>query len=270
MFYIQLTSRFSGHSKPVTAVKFVNKFVLTGSSDHATKVWSADGHEVASATHSSSILSLSVHPTSEYYAALCADSWSIHDVATCSTKLTVTGDNFSCASFHPDGLLFGAGTSKGVVKLWEVLQSKEVASFSHEGAAITSLAFSENGYYFATGDDKNTVKVWDLRKLKELKSFGEGETGSSGKSSIMSLEFDYTGQYLAVGGSTGGLGIIYTKDWSLVNTLDGNAAITGIKFGRNAHFVTATNGSGKSLLFFGHESAASPVLTATQMNADLK
>ena len=51
-------------------------------------------------------------------------------------------------------------------------------------------------YYLATGAQDATVKLWDLRKLKNFKtlSFDEGHI-------VNTLDFDYSGSYLAVGGS---------------------------------------------------------------------
>ena len=54
------------------------------------------------------------------------------------------------------------------MRIWEVKQQKNVASFEGHAKAIRSLAFSENGYHLATASD-DCVKLWDLRKLKNFK-----------------------------------------------------------------------------------------------------
>jgi WD40 repeat protein len=61
-----------------------------------------------------------------------------------------------------------AGTEKSVIRIWEVKQQKNVASFTEHTRPIRCLAFSENGYHLASAADDG-VKLWDLRKLKVIK-----------------------------------------------------------------------------------------------------
>lgn len=60
------------------------------------------------------------------------------------------------------------GTEKSVIRIWEVKQQKNVASFTEHTRPIRCLAFSENGYHLASAADDG-VKLWDLRKLKVIK-----------------------------------------------------------------------------------------------------
>ena len=85
-------------------------------------------------------------------------------------KQVTTKDAYSCAQFHPDGLLIGLGTSSSLVKLYDIREQTEVHTFTDHTARVSSIAFSENGYVLATGSEDGTVKLWDLRKLKATKS----------------------------------------------------------------------------------------------------
>lgn len=60
------------------------------------------------------------------------------------------------------------GTDKNMIRIWEVRQQKNVASFADHSAPVSSLAFSENGYHMASAA-ADGVKLWDLRKLKVIK-----------------------------------------------------------------------------------------------------
>ncbi len=55
-----------------------------------------------------------------------------------------------------------------MIRIWEVKQQKNVASFADHTAPVSCLAFSENGYHMASAA-ADGVKLWDLRKLKVIK-----------------------------------------------------------------------------------------------------
>merc|ERR1712195_259906 len=74
-------------------------------------------------------------------------------------------DGYSCIRFHPDGLLLGAGSAKGLVQIFDVRKQLPVASLPEHTDVVNSLAFSENGYYLATGSDDGLAIAWDLRRL---------------------------------------------------------------------------------------------------------
>ena len=54
------------------------------------------------------------------------------------------------------------------MRIWEVKQQKNVATFTEHTRPITAIAFSENGYHMASAAEDG-VKLWDLRKLKCFK-----------------------------------------------------------------------------------------------------
>lgn len=100
---------------------------------------------------------------------------------------------YSCAGFHPDGLILGTGT-EAVVRIWDVKSQAMVAALEGHQGAISCLAFSENGYYLATGAADATVKLWDLRKTKNFQTITPAAGGAIG-----GVQFDYSGQFLTVG-----------------------------------------------------------------------
>lgn len=130
-------------------------------------------------------------------------------------------------------------------------------------------------YYLATAAQDNAVKIWDLRKLSNLITLDL-------PFSALTLAFDYSGSYLAVGGASLRCGsrplpIVFlparpfffvaaasahpafaaaarrlygTKTWEKVAELAHPKEVTGVVFGPNASFV-ATASADRSLRVFG-------------------
>lgn len=112
------------------------------------------------------------------------------------TSLPQHPSGLTGAQFHPDGVIFGLGTGSGAVRIWDVKEQTNVATFEGHSGALRAMAFSENGYYMATAAEDATVKLWDLRKLRAFHTI-EFDAAQD----INALAFDYSGSYLAIGGS---------------------------------------------------------------------
>jgi pre-mRNA-processing factor 19 len=116
----------------------------------------------------------------------------------------------TAASFHPDGHLFAGGGEDGQIKIFNVNAGTNAANFDTTGP-IQSLSFSENGTWLAVAvKGQTSVSIWDLRKAAETKLL---EVGSQ----VDDVEWDYTGQFLAVAGPSGVSVQQYTKstkEWS--------------------------------------------------------
>jgi len=85
-------------------------------------------------------------------------------------KVWIGHAELTTAQFHPDGLIFGVGTTTGAVKIWDLGEQVGLTNFADHAGPIRALAFSENGYYLATAAEDACVKLWDLRKLRNFKT----------------------------------------------------------------------------------------------------
>jgi len=232
-----------GHTKKVYEVSLhpTKPIVLSCSADKTARCWNTDGKQLhVLSTHSGPVTACTLHSTGDYAVTASADkSWALHDLETGSSVFVVGNGTagYSCAGFHPDGLILGTGT-EAVVRIWDVKSQAMVAALEGHQGAISCLAFSENGYYLATGAADATVKLWDLRKTKNFQTITPAAGGAIG-----GVQFDYSGQFLTVGSND--VSVYETKVWSTVASFtDHKAAVTGVGFGRSASLLVATAADG--------------------------
>lgn len=82
------------------------------------------------------------------------------------------------------------------MKVYNVKAGDAAAQFSTEGPLL-GLSFSENGIWFAAACENSTsVDIFDLRKPKAVKTLDLG-------SAVTTVQWDYTGQFLAIAGAGG-------------------------------------------------------------------
>jgi pre-mRNA-processing factor 19 len=199
----KIVATMSEHSKKVNDVLFHSSedLFFSCSVDKTAKLWAKEDKSyksVHTVKHHGEVVGCSLQATGSYWITASTDkTWSFHDIESTSTLATVNGDApFSSVSFHPDGLIVGTGSADSAVKIWDVKALKNAATFEGHKGKVVDIKFSENGYYLATAAEDNTVKLWDLRKLKQVHSVQLPDDFS-----VSSLDFDYSGTYLAVGGS---------------------------------------------------------------------
>lgn len=262
----QIIATLKGHTKKLTAAIYHpdEDVVVTASADATIRVWSVPQQQQVQflKIHDSSVTGISLHPLGDYLLSCSTDEhWAFSDIRTgqnlvkVSSAATAESDSdavsgnpvaLTCAKFHPDGLIFGTGTADSVVKIWDLKSKTNLANFPGHTGPITALSFSENGYYLATAAEDSVVKLWDLRKLKNFKTFEFDD-----KFEIRDLVFDFSGQYLALGGTD--VRVYHVKQWDLLNTFtDHTALVTGVRFGQNAQTI-ATCSMDKSLKIFAKE-----------------
>merc|ERR1712018_970180 len=202
----QVVTILKGHAKKISRVVYHpnEDTAITASFDSTIRIWNVPTSQTIQLlrVHDGPVTGLSLRATGDYILSTSTDQhWAFADIRRGQLISKVTdGENSSaltCAQVHPDGLIFGTGTSDSMIKIWDLKEQQNVHTFKqdrdgHHGA-ITALSFSENGYYLATAADDACVRLWDLRKLRNYKILNLEEGYE-----VRDLSFDNSGTYLAV------------------------------------------------------------------------
>lgn len=249
----KIVCTLKGHTKKVTSVVAHRdeKILISASPDQCLRIWDIESETCRHTLriHDGPVTGLSLHPTGDYVLSSSADQhWGFSDINTgkllCKVADQSVSHGLTCCQFHPDGLIFGTGTSDSLVKIWDFKEQKSAANFPGHSGPISAIAFSENGYYLATSADDEVVKLWDLRKLKNFKTISLED-----KYTVRSLTFDNSGHYLAVAGPDVRLYQI-SKQCDLVCTWGSHTQdATDVKFGPNANYVASVSND-RTLKFY--------------------
>ena len=230
-------------NEPITDTVWSGSKIMFSTSKGSVKVIE-NGSEVASfSEHAGAATALSLHPGGNLLASVGTDkTFVFYDLTALkrATRVYSSAPLTACA-FHPDGHLFGAGTSTGDIKMFLTKTGEEAATFTL-GAPVEALVFSENGYWIAaTAKGQTTVTVFDLRKEGDAATAKVLDVGSS----VQSLAWDYTGQYLATAGPSGVTVQQYSKgkkSWS--ELLQSATPAVSLTWGEQAKQLITANGEG--------------------------
>ena len=161
-------------SLPENAIARFGKGVM-GGSDRAV-AFSPDGKRLAIATG--------------------AGIW-FYDAQTYQETVLLTGHTevVRAVAFSPDGKTLASGARDATVKLWNVENGENIATFVRNAIGVESVAFSPNGKMLAAGTEGGPIKLWDVENGQNLATFN-GETPR-----VFSVAFSPDSKTIASGGS---------------------------------------------------------------------
>ncbi|TVY59328.1 Pre-mRNA-processing factor, partial [Lachnellula suecica] len=213
----KITHTFEAGAAVTSAVWYAGQPIVSTSTG-TVKIF-GDGGETTFTKHAGSANGLALHPCGDILASVGVDkSFVFYDLQAGKAVTQVyTDSELTTAAFHPDGHLFAAGGADGQIKVFHVKTGELAASFQPDGPVL-DIKFSENGFWVAAvSEGSSDVAIFDLRKegVKPINLIPMG-------GEVNTLDWDYSGQYIAAAGP-GGLSVaVYTKSsksWSNVTSL---------------------------------------------------
>ncbi|KAK8113152.1 cell cycle control protein [Apiospora sp. TS-2023a] len=230
--------------EPVTAAACIDTKTVLATASGSVKVF-LDLEEVASfSEHAGPTTGVAVHPCLELLASVSSDkSFIFYDLKVLKRATRVFTDSpLTTCAFHPDGHLFAAGTASGEIKVFMTATGEQATSFSL-GSPVQAIVFSENGFWFAAvGKGENTVTIFDIRKQGDAAKVKTFETDGA----VESLAWDYSQQFLAIGGPTGVVVQHYaksSKSWTEI--LKSDFPAKGLSWGANANMLVCADQGGR-------------------------
>ncbi|KAK6833109.1 cell cycle control protein [Apiospora arundinis] len=235
--------------EPVTTSTWVDNKSVLATASGAVKVFVEGEMIVSFSEHAGPVTGLAVHPSRQILASVGSDkSIVFYDLQGNKRAARIFTDSaLTTCAFHPDGHLFAAGTASGEIKVFMTATCEQATSFSL-GAPVHAIVFSENGFWFAAaGKDGNSVTIFDIRKEGDAAKVKTFEIGGV----VESIAWDYSQQFLAIGGPTGIVVQHYAKSsktWNeILNMSDFPAK--SLEWGANATQLVAADQGGKLAIF---------------------
>lgn len=271
----KVVATLKGHTKKVTHVAFAeaegsNATAISAGADGKLRTYTANESgkwavDKTISAHKQDITGLALHPSKSFVATASVDStWAFHDIEKGTTvqtfePLSSTEEgsySYSSLAVHPDGLLHGAGTVDGIVRIWDVRDKTALAATvsNESGASIPALSFSENGYHLAVANSAaSSIGIFDLRKLSLLHTINLPTASAPGGGKIASLRFDSSGQFLACAGTD--LRVFKNKTWEEALLFEGNTGeLTDVRFGPLGNSIVLS-GADRTVRVLGAPSA---------------
>lgn len=144
------------------------------------------------------------------------------------------GDIMS-AAFSPDGQLLATGIDRSVV-LWQLAESRQLATLEGHTAWVMSVAFSPDGRVLASASHDHTVKLWNIETGQCLKTL-HGHT-----SGVQSIAFSADGNLLASGSHDQTICLWNTQTMERLQTFEGHTnRLLSVLFSPNQDWLISSS-----------------------------
>ncbi len=164
------------------------------------------------------------------------------NLANSDLSKTVFTETLSLAlsvAFSPDGQLLATGDTNREVRVWRVVDGKNLLTCEGHTNWIWSVAFSPDGKTLASGSDDKTIKLWDMQTGQCLQTLQEVPY------QVWSITFSPDGQCLASGSEASIIKLWDLKRGECCTTLEGHTNwVRSLAFSPDGQFLASGSDDG--------------------------
>ncbi|KAI0564988.1 WD40/YVTN repeat-like containing protein [Gracilaria domingensis] len=200
-------------------------WLITGSDDHAVKVWDVRSRTVKHnlVGHFADVYSVDASANRQFIVSGSGDRhvklWNLETGSLISTLGGDYGprDGVISVAFSPSGEHVAAGSLDMTVRVWEVESGRLVRQFEGHKDSVYSVAFSPDGGQILSGSLDKTLKLWDVAAASQLSNKCR-YTLSGHQDFVLSATFSPDGRWLISGSkdSTVRFGILGIRECLLL------------------------------------------------------
>ncbi|HEY1013971.1 MAG TPA: CHAT domain-containing protein [Herpetosiphonaceae bacterium] len=151
-----------------------------------------------------SIFATAWSPNGQYLAVATERGLSLYDIDTLQIQFKLSGASalYYSVAWSPDGRYVAAGSDNGKVRIWDLTDSREIASLQGPDSHIHGLEFgSGTPLSLAVGNHEGNLRVWE-QVAGDQPSFHSGPVDlGGGDKPIYSVAWSPDGTLLAFGGA---------------------------------------------------------------------
>jgi roadblock/LC7 domain-containing protein len=164
--------------------------------------------------------------------------WDLHKAAPVHIFTNILGA-VNDLKFSPDGKLLAVGggqpSAKGELKLYQVADGKNIATFREHTDVVFSIDFSPDGKTLATGSFDTTIRLWNLTTMQPEKVI------TAHSDFVYAVGFSPDGKTLASASKDRSVRITDVQTGKSVFTMgSGDQDVMAVAFSRDGEFVVSS------------------------------
>lgn len=166
----------------------------------------------------------------------------INDVSSISGGRTKSLE-VECGAFTPDGRFLALGGNLNGVKIFDLTDNTLVRHIKVD-EEVDGLGISPNGRFFAYAAFRSAI-VLGINNWSTLQKVKYGQ--EIGGSVVNSVDFTTDGNFMVIGGNSGNVQLISTKNWETVGNgqIQNTSSIKSVRFSPDGSFIAAGYGGGE-------------------------